>query len=83
MTTAAFKSSGFAPEFASGQTEGRNQKSSDLMTLPQRLIKTLYVWQQRSVDRNHLLDMNDRLLSDMGIDRAIAMREANKPFWSA
>ena len=81
MTTTVFKSSGFAPEFATSLTEGRGHQSSALATLPQRLIKTLYAWQQRSNDRKRLLDMNDRLLSDIGIDRTIAVREASKPFW--
>ena len=43
-----------------------------------RLIGRMYArWQQRQ----DLLDLDDRLLRDMGITRHQAEREASKPFW--
>ena len=41
----------------------------------------LYAWQARVIERAHLAVMEDHLLSDMGISRAQADREAAKPFW--
>ena len=32
--------------------------------------------------RNQLAQLDERLLRDIGIDRATARYEANKPFWS-
>ena len=31
--------------------------------------------------RRHLLELDDRLLDDIGFSRAMARREAAKPFW--
>jgi len=45
------------------------------------LLATLVTWQQRYELRQHLLAMDDRLLEDIGLDRATAAREAAKPFW--
>jgi len=46
-----------------------------------RLMDLLALWQRRSVDRQRLHDMDERLLKDMGIDRIDALQEAAKPFW--
>ena len=46
-----------------------------------RLYATIVAWQQRYELRQHLLALDDRLLDDMGIDRARASKEAAKPFW--
>ena len=46
-------------------------------------LETILSWQDRASDRAHLMDLDDRLLSDMGIDRAAARFEAAKPFWRA
>lgn len=45
--------------------------------------ETLVTWQQRSETRAALTDLDDRLLRDMGIDRAAAHEEARRPFWKA
>lgn len=42
---------------------------------------TLQVWYERSRQRRHLARLEDRLLRDIGIDRARAMEETSKPFW--
>jgi len=46
-----------------------------------RLVDLLVFWQRRSVDRQRLHDMDERLLKDIGIGRIDAMKEAAKPFW--
>ena len=46
-----------------------------------RSLDTLHIWQQRHHSRYDLLHLNDRLLKDIGINRADAEREAHKPFW--
>jgi uncharacterized protein YjiS (DUF1127 family) len=40
-------------------------------------------WQQRANDRATLATFNDRMLSDIGLDRMDAWRESHKPFWRA
>jgi uncharacterized protein YjiS (DUF1127 family) len=52
-----------------------------VVNLPERAIETAYVWQQRTFDRRHLQNLDDRTLSDMGLSRADADHEAAKPFW--
>lgn len=45
------------------------------------LLATIVAWQRRYELRRHLLEMDDRLLDDIGLSRAMARREAAKPFW--
>ena len=49
----------------------------------ERLVTTVVAWQQRYEMRRHLLEMEDRLLDDIGMSRAQARLEADKPFWRA
>ena len=45
------------------------------------LVSTvLWNWRCRLVERDTLAHMDDRMLEDIGISRAEAHREANKPF---
>jgi uncharacterized protein YjiS (DUF1127 family) len=46
-----------------------------------RLFATLVTWQQRYELRRHLLELDDRLLVDMGLTQEDARREAARPFW--
>lgn len=46
-----------------------------------RALETLTRWQQRADGRRTLLSLDARTLSDIGISRADAVREADKPFW--
>lgn len=41
----------------------------------------LYLWQQRLRDRDLLRQMSTAQLKDIGISRADALNEADKPFW--
>ncbi len=52
-----------------------------LARLPFAILETLLVWQERDQQRRRLAALDDRLLSDMGIFRADAAREAAIPFW--
>ena len=45
--------------------------------------RTLMLWYERHRQRRHLARLDERLLRDIGIDRADAMREVSKPFWQA
>ncbi|MPZ11481.1 MAG: DUF1127 domain-containing protein [Kiloniellaceae bacterium] len=45
------------------------------------LTDLLYLWQQRLRDREALLQMTTAQLKDIGLSRADALQEAEKPFW--
>ena len=46
-----------------------------------RLFNVLLEWQDRAVQRRHLASLDDRMLKDIGLDRADVIRETYKPFW--
>lgn len=46
-----------------------------------RLWLQLEAWRERARQRRDLLELDDRLLKDIGISRADARREGGKPFW--
>ena len=46
-----------------------------------RILVTLETWNERRRQRQNLVNLPDRLLRDIGIDRVEALREARKPFW--
>jgi len=46
-----------------------------------RLLATLSAWQERANSRRELLRLDSRALNDIGISRADAEHEADKPFW--
>ena len=46
-----------------------------------RAYATLVAWQHRYELRRHLLELDDRLLEDIGLSREQARQEAAKPFW--
>ena len=52
-------------------------------TIAVAVPEALIAWQTRAQARGALRLMDERLLRDMGIDRAEAFHEANKPFWKA
>ncbi len=66
-------------------TVGASQSAHDVIArlarLPRSILETLLVWQERDRQRRHLAALDDRLLSDIGISRAEAAREAAVPFW--
>ena len=46
-----------------------------------RMFDVLGAWQDRDRERQHLSRLDDRMLHDIGLDRATASAEAVKPFW--
>lgn len=42
---------------------------------------TVRMWRHRALYRHHLRGLDDHLLSDLGLTRAQAEREAARPFW--
>ncbi len=59
-------------------------KPSLLETVVQGTIAAydaLAAWNSRQAQRRHLLELDERLLSDVGLSRAQAEAEAAKPFW--
>jgi uncharacterized protein YjiS (DUF1127 family) len=51
--------------------------------LVQRLADRYQVWSRRAASREELLNLDDRLLSDIGLTPGDAAAEAAKPFWRA
>lgn len=45
------------------------------------LADLLYLWQRRLRERDVLLHMTTAQLKDIGLSRADALQEAEKPFW--
>ncbi len=48
-----------------------------------RLVDRLFTWQERADQRRRLMRLDPRMLSDIGVGRAEALREYRKPFWRA
>ena len=46
-----------------------------------RFFDRVCAWHDRGVERRRLLRLDERMLTDIGIDRATAIEEATKPFW--
>jgi uncharacterized protein YjiS (DUF1127 family) len=44
-------------------------------------INRVFEWQERARSRYTLLTLDDRLLKDIGLDRATAHEEGGTPFW--
>lgn len=57
--------------------------TAEVKSLFSRLLKELSEWNSRAEGRRALATLDDRLLQDIGLNRADANREINKPFWSA
>ncbi len=47
------------------------------------VFRALSVWDERARQRRVLASLDDRLLSDIGLNRVDVAREARKPFWRA
>ena len=55
-------------------------------SLFQNAVNTAFAWVDRAAKRRELRDLlmqDDRVLSDVGLDREMVMREAFKAFWRA
>lgn len=51
------------------------------LELVDKIIAKLLLWRRISMQREELGRMSDELLKDIGISRAEASREAQRPFW--
>ena len=54
---------------------------ASIAAMPKRLFDLLYAWQQRAGQRRHLMELDDRMLGDIGLSRADVHREGTKAFW--
>jgi uncharacterized protein YjiS (DUF1127 family) len=52
-----------------------------LKRLTADIFATVLEWQERARQRRHLLELDDRMLQDIGVTRADVDREIAKPFW--
>jgi uncharacterized protein YjiS (DUF1127 family) len=48
-----------------------------------RALDLLLLWQDRIEQRHQLAQLSEQMLRDIGINRADALAEAEKPFWRA
>ena len=71
MTTAKY-----SPTFNWGNITAPTVRWSAL-----RFVDMLLLFHERTRQRQALRALDDRLLKDIGVSRAEAEREANKPFW--
>ncbi len=46
-----------------------------------RLLHAIPLWYDRIGQRHHLMGLDDRMLRDIGVSRAAAVAEFDKPFW--
>lgn len=44
-------------------------------------VGTFFLWQERWAQRERLKGLDDHMLRDLGLSRADAQAEADKPFW--
>lgn len=51
------------------------------LTALSHAVDGILTWHERAKVRRHLMTLDDRLLKDIGITRAQAYQEAEKPFW--
>ena len=54
---------------------------STVVTLAHRALETVLTWQERELQRRQLMTLDARILTDMGMSRADAVAEYEKPFW--
>ncbi len=54
-----------------------------LLEAASRAVRTLLSWQERDRQRHALLQLDARMLKDIGLSRAEVALELRKPFWQA
>ncbi len=55
--------------------------AEQLQSLVLPLVQNLWFWLARSKSRRDLMQLDGRLLRDIGVNWVDAQREAAKPFW--
>ena len=70
---------------AIGTTAGGGRRAaiafSTLAAMVSGAVEALAVWRVRAIQRRRLMELDVRLLSDIGLSRADAVSEAEKPYW--
>jgi uncharacterized protein YjiS (DUF1127 family) len=61
--------------------ERRRSLVQQLARQAERAITALLRWRELAGQRRALLRMDDHMLKDIGLSRADALREAERPFW--
>ena len=71
-------------ERRSASVSARNRRTAldDLSDAAQWVLGTLRQWRRRSREREQISRMDERMLKDIGITRAEALRLSSKPFWT-
>ena len=69
--------------FRDGSFKGRRRPAGRLSVTAAGIVAKLLAWYERARQRRALLSLSDRQLSDIGISRAEADGEGDKPFWRA
>ncbi len=59
------------------------QMDASLPISTNQLLALAGIWHQRARQRRQLAELSDRQLADIGISRAEACAEAQRPFWQA
>lgn len=68
------------PMFGASATRGAHTSTLErVLSAPFAVLAT---WGERIKQRSALADMDDRMLKDIGLTRADAVAEADKPFWT-
>lgn len=60
----------------------RESKQPSLLKRLSVLLKTFNQYRQNAQQRKQLAQLPDYLLKDIGVTRADALKEAEKPFWT-
>lgn len=58
-------------------------RPASVRQLALHVLDRLLEWQDRAASRQSIGELDDRLLKDIGLDRAKLQGEARKPFWQA
>jgi uncharacterized protein YjiS (DUF1127 family) len=61
--------------------EERRGVRADVTQRLTRFVDLVLTWHERARQRRALLRLDDRMLSDIGVDRGTARMEGQKPFW--
>lgn len=71
------------PECSVVEQNTSSPSSAKLLALIIFSLSQLRMWGQRLRQRHRLAQLDDRLLSDIGLGRGDVERESGKPFWRA
>jgi uncharacterized protein YjiS (DUF1127 family) len=69
------------PDLPTIQAHAARSEPGHAQVLLIRALDALFAWQDRGRERRRLGRLDERLLHDIGVDRASADAEAFKPFW--